>query len=162
MDQTQIGTQTSRTGEKPLNDQNISFRSDKGRHGVVAVVIEDGRFLVIRRSQFVRAPGLLCFPGGGIEEGEDYVTAMQREMMEELQLRITVKRHLWSSVTRWGTHLEWMLCSREAGCEPVPSPEEVSDVYWLTPDEILERDDLLGSIPDFFEALSLGKFHYGE
>lgn len=142
-----------------MNDQNINSRSDRGRHGVVAVIVEEGRFLVIRRSQFVRAPGLLCFPGGGIEEGEDFTTAMERELMEELQLRVEVKRHLWSSVTRWGTQLEWMLCLREEGAEPVANPEEVSDVYWMTPDEIVDRDDLLGSIPDFFEALSRGTFN---
>ena len=40
------------------------------RRGVVGVVVEGGRLLVIERSQTVEAPGMFCFPGGGIEPGE--------------------------------------------------------------------------------------------
>ena len=45
------------------------------RHGVVGIVYEADRFLVIRRSMKVRAPGLLCFPGGHIESGESFEEA---------------------------------------------------------------------------------------
>jgi len=129
-------------------------RIDQGRHAVVAVIVEQSKFLVIRRSEFVRAPGLLCFPGGGIEEGEDFESALRREMLEELSLHISVDRHLWTSVTRWGTKLEWILCTRGEDCIPVPLPEEVAEVLWLTEAEIRSRNDLLGSIPDFFQAKS--------
>ncbi|AMV33959.1 Nudix hydrolase [Pirellula sp. SH-Sr6A] len=131
---------------------------DQGRHGVVAVIQEESRLLVIRRSALVRAPNLLCFPGGGIEPGESIAEAMRREMLEELQLPIHIERHLWSSVTRWGTHLEWLLCHRAEQSEPVPNPDEVSEVMWLTQNEILVRDDLLGSLPDFFQALENKQF----
>jgi hypothetical protein len=40
------------------------------RRGVIAVVVREGRLLVIRRAQCVVAPGAICFPGGGIEPGE--------------------------------------------------------------------------------------------
>ncbi len=78
---------------------------DRGRHAVVAVIIEQSQFLVIRRSEIVRAPGLLCFPGGGIEENEDFESAIRRELSEELQLQVVVSQHIWTSVTRWGTQL---------------------------------------------------------
>ena len=39
------------------------------RRGVVAVVVLEERFLVIRRSQEVVAPGTYCFPGGAVEAG---------------------------------------------------------------------------------------------
>ncbi|MFM7518104.1 MAG: NUDIX hydrolase, partial [Pirellula sp.] len=88
---------------------------DQGRHAVVGILYEDRHFLVIRRSQFVRAPGLICFPGGGIEPGEDLHTAVKRELMEELSLAVRVCGHLWTSHTRWGTKLEWLVCQRVAG-----------------------------------------------
>lgn len=132
--------------------------NDNGRHGVVAVIQEKQKFLVIRRSALVRAPGLLCFPGGGIETGEDFETAMRRELMEELSLEVVIDGHLWHSVTRWGTKLEWMKCRRIGGKEPVPEPAEVAEVLWLTQSELMRRTDLLGSIPDFFEALSQSRF----
>ena len=40
-------------------------------HGAAVAVILDGdKFLIIKRSANVRAPGQYCFPGGGIEAGE--------------------------------------------------------------------------------------------
>lgn len=131
--------------------------SDQGRHGVVAVIQEESRFLIIRRSQFVRAPNLLCLPGGGIEPGETFEEAMHRELQEELSLSVTIHRHLWTSLTRWGTRLEWMFCSRLPDSTPHPNPEEVAEVLWLKAEELRYRSDLLGSLPDFLDALSNGE-----
>lgn len=126
---------------------------DNGRHGVVAIVFENDKLLIIRRSPLVRAPNLLCLPGGGIEPGESLNEAMRREMLEELNLAVQVNEHLWTSVTRWGTRLEWMICSRVDETEPQPNPWEVSEYLWLTLEELRVRDDLLGSLPDFLAAI---------
>ena len=137
----------------------IENTPDCGRHAVVAVIIEQSRFLVIRRSEFVRAPGLLCFPGGGIESDEDFASAICRELSEELGLQIVVSQHIWTSKTRWGTKLEWLICKRYPHSIPIPAPEEVAEVHWLYEAELRERTDLLGSIPDFFAAKDAGKFY---
>ena len=131
---------------------------DRGRHAVVAVIIEQSQFLVIRRSEFVRAPGLLCFPGGGIEANEDFESAIRRELSEELGLQVVVSQHIWTSVTRWGTQLEWLFCKRLPDSVLVPAPEEVAEVHWLDEAELRSRPDLLGSIPDFFAAKDAGEF----
>ncbi|MDZ4852945.1 MAG: NUDIX domain-containing protein [Pirellulaceae bacterium] len=132
------------------------------RHGVVGVVYEANRFLVIRRSMKVRAPGLLCFPGGHIEAGESFEQAIIREMMEELSMSIRVRKHLWSSVTHWGTKLEWMHIERLAlDTAPVPFLDEVSEVHWMQESELLGGLDVLGSVPDFFEALHREVFSLG-
>lgn len=136
----------------------IENTPDHGRHAVVAVIIEQSRFLVIRRSEFVRAPGLLCFPGGGIEADEDFESAICRELSEELGLQIVVSQHIWTSMTRWGTKLEWLICKRDPESVPVPAPEEVAEVHWLYEDDLRDRTDLLGSIPDFFAAKDAGEF----
>ena len=70
------------------------------RQGVVAVVIRDGRFLVIRRSQHVRAPLMHCFPGGAIEPGEGEAAAVCRELREELAVDAAPQRLLWRSTTQ--------------------------------------------------------------
>ncbi len=131
---------------------------DFGRHAVVAIIVEQSRYLVIRRSEFVRAPGLLCFPGGGIEADEDFERAIRRELMEELQLEIVSTQHVWTSMTKWGTKLEWLFCERSLNSVPIPSPQEVSEVLWLNEESIRNRMDLLGSLPDFFEAKDVGEF----
>ena len=56
------------------------------KRGVVGVIIRCDKLLIIRRSLTVTAPGRLCLPGGGIEEGETESEALVREMDEELAL----------------------------------------------------------------------------
>ena len=136
----------------------VEITPDRGRHAVVAIIIEESRFLVIRRSELVRAPGLLCFPGGGIEFGEDFETAVKREAFEELTLNVDVIKHLWSSETLWGTKLEWLVCTRTIHQEPTPNLDEVSEIHWLNEAELRSRKDLLGSLPDFFSAKDRGDF----
>ena len=131
---------------------------DQGRHAVVGILFEDRRFLVIRRSQFVRAPGLICFPGGGIELGEDLETAVKRELVEELNLPVEVVAHVWTSQTRWGTRLEWLVCRRDPNHEPSPNLLEVQEVLWMSVDMLQDREDLLGSMPEFLSAVRAGKF----
>ena len=69
------------------------------RHGVVAVILRDQRFLMIERSQQVAAPGMMCFPGGGIESGESEAVALERELREELDVKVHPIRPLWRSLT---------------------------------------------------------------
>jgi 8-oxo-dGTP pyrophosphatase MutT (NUDIX family) len=101
---------------------------------------------------------LLCFPGGHIEPGETFEQAIEREMMEELSLPVRVRTHLWSSITRWGTRLEWMHLDRADESSPTPNPEEVSEVHWMEESELLGGLDVLGSLPDFFEAMHQDAF----
>jgi 8-oxo-dGTP pyrophosphatase MutT (NUDIX family) len=75
------------------------------RRGVVAVVLRGERFLVIRRSQHVRAPGMHCFPGGAIEASEDEPAAVRRELLEELALESRPVQLLWRSTTPWNVAL---------------------------------------------------------
>lgn len=60
-----------------------------------AIVLDaDDKLLLLRRSQTdVRRPGQWDFPGGSVDEGEDFALAVARETMEEAG--ITIKpRHL--------------------------------------------------------------------
>jgi 8-oxo-dGTP diphosphatase len=57
---------------------------------VLAAVIErDGRFLICRRPAHKRHGGLWEFPGGKIESGETDFQAAERELAEELDVRVT-------------------------------------------------------------------------
>jgi 8-oxo-dGTP diphosphatase len=139
-------------------DPNRQPHRDRGRHAVVGILYEEGQFLVIRRSQFVSAPGLICFPGGGIEPGEDFPTAVKRELVEELDLRVEVRGHLWTSQTRWGTRLEWLYCERLKGSEPRPNFQEVEEFHWMSVPLLEARKDLLGSMPEFLASFRSGDF----
>ena len=115
----------------------------------MAVVIVDRRFLVIRRSRAVVAPGAFCFPGGVIEPGETEPDALKREMMEELSVSAQPLRLLWRSATRRRVRLGWWLTRLETDQALAPNPAEVESVHWMTREEMLALPELLDSNRDF-------------
>ena len=54
---------------------------------VAAVIVEEGRTLIDKRSPDGLLGGLWEFPGGKVEEGEGLSEALERELMEELGVR---------------------------------------------------------------------------
>ena len=130
----------------------VSPKFGKPRHGAVGIIVENNEFLVIRRSQFVRAPNMLCFPGGTIEVGETPEQAVVRELCEELGLVVAAPRLIWQSRTSWGTLLDWLVVERHPESSPQANAREVAEFMWLDAPKLLQRNDLLGSMPDFFGA----------
>ena len=130
---------------------------DPRSRGVVAVIVRDGRFLVMRRSDMVIAPGMICFPGGGIELGESQIEALVREIHEELGVTIQPLRRIWESVTPWGVRLCWWLCRLDEQVTPIPNPAEVAECFWLTNAEMAKLPDLLESNHHFLAALQSGE-----
>lgn len=57
---------------------------------VGAAIIADGRVLACARAEPPEMQGKWEFPGGKVEAGEDDVTALMRECLEELDVRIEV------------------------------------------------------------------------
>lgn len=127
------------------------------KRGVVGVIFRHEKLLIIRRSLTVTAPGMLCLPGGGIETGETEADALVREMQEELAIDVTPRRLCWRSVTPWGTNLAWWLADLDPEILPVPNPDEVAEVHWMTRDEICTAKEMLPSLPAFIEAWRGGR-----
>jgi 8-oxo-dGTP pyrophosphatase MutT (NUDIX family) len=131
---------------------------DPGRRGAVAVCLrEDGRMLVIRRARGVVAPGAYCFPGGGIEDGESEEEALRREFREEIDVGVRPTRRIWQSRTPWKVDLSWWLAELEPGAVPVPNPDEVESIHWLTPDEMARLPELLPSNREFLDLVARGE-----
>jgi 8-oxo-dGTP diphosphatase len=131
-------------------------QSEIRRRGVIAVVLREERFLVIRRSLLVVAPGKLCFPGGGIEGDETEEQTLEREFREELGAAIRPLRRVWQNATRWHVELAWWLGEVEPAEELRPNPAEVGEVHWMTRQEMFDHVDLLESNRDFLVALAAG------
>ena len=57
---------------------------------VAAVIKKNNFFLVANRSFEANSPGIWEFPGGKVEQKETFVSALVREIEEELSLKIQV------------------------------------------------------------------------
>ncbi|MFT5303028.1 MAG: 8-oxo-dGTP diphosphatase [Mariniblastus sp.] len=128
------------------------------RQAAVAIIQQDGKFLAILRSQTVRAPGKVCFPGGGVESGETIAEALVREMQEELNIQVRPLNSVWESSSVRGFELNWYRAEIVQGETIVPSPDEVESFQWMTGQELLALPNLLDTNREFFEALDRGEF----
>jgi 8-oxo-dGTP diphosphatase len=127
-----------------------------GRRSAVAIIVREGRMLVIRRSRHVIAPLAYCFPGGGIEEGETEEAAVVREVHEEVGIQVRPLRRLWECVTAWKVHLAWWLAEMDAEAVAVANPREVESIHWFTPVEMASQAELLDSNHEFLDLIARG------
>jgi len=123
--------------------------------GVVAVLEDtNGRYLFIQRSPFVvRAPGVWCFVGGEVEPKESLHTALEREVFEEIGLRVQAGEKIHESISPCGTfQLHWLRATTNSGEYPLtPNPAEVSSTQWLAPREALLLDPILETLKQWLE-----------
>jgi mutator protein MutT len=124
----------------------------------VAIIRNGEKYLAIKRSQTVRAPGKICFPGGGVEPGETIAAALVREMQEEIGVDVKPLHSVWVSQSVRGCELNWWLAEIVAGQQITHNHDEVESWQWMTCDEMLASPDLLDSNHEFFLALKRGEF----
>jgi len=130
------------------------IQSDGLLHGaVVGVRRDDKRWLLIRRSMHVMAPGAVCFPGGAVELGEAPASAAVRELREELGVDVTLTRQVWDyrCPDRPLRLFGWLgaLASHDFTLDA----HEIAEVLWLSRDEVLAHRDVLAGTEDFVARL---------
>jgi 8-oxo-dGTP diphosphatase len=105
--------------------------------GVVgAAVLRDGRVLASRRTEPPRLAGLWEFPGGKVEPGEDDVSALVRELREELRVEVEVGERLGDDLPIGATAvLRVYVCRLLAG---EPALVDHDEHRWLGADDLLD------------------------
>jgi 8-oxo-dGTP diphosphatase len=122
----------------------IVYASSKPTAG--ALCVDDGRVLLARRSH---APfeGYWDIPGGFLDEGEDPLDGLRRELKEETGLDVEPERFLGAWVDRYGgdstaestLNLYWT--ARVVGGEAAPA-DDVSELHWFGRDELPAPSEL--------------------
>src|SRR5690606_9801782 len=103
---------------------------------VVASVIEhEGKLLVCERPAHKRHGGLWEFPGGKVEPGESDFEAVEREVEEELGVRVVEVGPVLFSIADPGSHFVIEFLPVEVVGEPLAL--EHSAIAWVTEDELL-------------------------
>lgn len=122
-----------------------------------AAIVHGGRVLAARRTSPPELAGGWELPGGKVEEGEDPVAAVVREVAEELGCTIEVTGMLAGEAPiRDGLTLRVAVASLVEG-EPVPVEAQHDAVRWLGPDELDEVAWLGPDVPFLDEVRGLLK-----
>jgi ADP-ribose pyrophosphatase YjhB (NUDIX family) len=119
---------------------------------VAAVIVAEGRFLLIQRA---REPFLGWWSPvtGRVEPGETLAEAAVREAREEIGLEVEAGAEFFACPTADGTHaLHFLRCTRRSGT-PTPAPAEVQAWGWFTLDECARLPHFFPSDLRAFRAL---------
>lgn len=127
---------------------------------VVAALIPDphdpSRFLVQQRLPTGSRPNLWEFPGGKVEQGETDQAALARECQEELDVQLTVGKHLWRVAHEYADLIvELELYAGTIGLGTTPKPLGAQALRFCTPAQMQALPFCEADIP-LLEDLALG------
>ena len=122
----------------------IVYASSKPTAG--ALCVDNGRVLLARRAH-PPFEGFWDIPGGFLDEGEDPLDGLRRELKEETGLEVEPERFLGIWMDRYGgdstaeatLNLYWT--ARVVGGDAAPA-DDVSELRWFNRDELPAPDEL--------------------
>ncbi|WP_205519173.1 NUDIX hydrolase [Streptomyces olivoreticuli] len=106
---------------------------------MVLMVRDDGRVLLLRRAGKVYASGLLCPPGGHLEEGEPVTQGALREVAEEVGVTIApADLEFWHVIHHRSPEGEGRMgmvftAQHWTGTPSIREPEKCSQLVWADP-----------------------------
>jgi len=124
-------------------------RKLKFRPGVATLIADkDNRIPMGRRKSTAHDDGLWCLPGGGLEWGEDFASASERETLEECGLKILYKgqicSHTYYNVPFDSYHLTIYtmgeLIDVENNVLVNAEPDKFYEWQWFAPEDIPFKD----------------------
>ena len=96
---------------------------------VAAVIARGDRYLVCRRPRGKPHAGLWEFPGGKVRAGESHSAALERELLEELGLRVT--RTAESRFEHANEEAGVMVSFHDVEVDGEPEPLEHAELGWF-------------------------------
>ena len=100
---------------------------------VVAAIIEneENEILCALRSPEMSIPNMWEFPGGKVEEGEDLYSAIEREITEELDCKVTANDIFNENTHEYDTFIITLISIKCTLVEGMPISKEHSKLVWL-------------------------------
>ena len=103
---------------------------------VAAVIREERKVLITQRLDHVDLPGFWEFPGGKVKTGESLEDALEREIREELGIKIRVCDEFFTTFHEYPTNavrLHFFNCTIVEG---EAQSLEVADLRWIDPENL--------------------------
>jgi ADP-ribose pyrophosphatase YjhB (NUDIX family) len=108
---------------------------------VEALIVRDGRVLLTKRAIEPRL-GMWDLPGGFLEEDEEPLLALRRELREETGLEIEPRDFLGTAIERYDRYSVLILSFSAAAPDGEPEPaDDVAELAWFAPEELPEPDE---------------------
>jgi 8-oxo-dGTP diphosphatase len=113
------------------------FKKDHIVTSVVAVILDDEGQVLLTRRNVAPFKGEWVMPGGKIDLGEPIVKALQREVMEEVGLKVEVEdiidvfEHVTPGEENYHFIILYYLC-RPLSCDIRHNHEEVAEARWVS------------------------------
>ena len=126
------------------------------RHAVVAIIQKSGKFLFIKRSDYIEAAsGYWCPVSGRVEENETQEAALCREVREEVGLEVTAVKKVVEILSHDGQFvLHFWTTDIVAGEAGVGSHDhEVAAITWVTLAELKQLQPTFEEDIKVFERL---------
>ena len=126
------------------------------RHAVVAIIQKSGKFLFIKRSDYIEAAsGYWCPVSGRVEENETQEAALCREVREEVGLEVTAVKKVAEILSHDGQFvLHFWTTDIIAGEAGVGSHDhEVAAIAWVTLAELKQLQPTFEEDVRVFERL---------
>ncbi len=101
----------------------------------VACIYKDGKYLIQSRPEGKSFVGHWEFPGGKREKGEDYISCVKREILEELGIEVKVGEAFLEELHSFGKVnlvLRFHKCEIKKG---EPNPLEGQSIDWVAPQD---------------------------
>jgi 8-oxo-dGTP diphosphatase len=139
------------------------------RQAVRALLVTPDEFVLLVRFEFPTRT-VWALPGGGLEPGEDHLTALRRELVEEVGLNdITIGPHVWNREHivafedgLWDGQQDRIHLVATAHFEPEPAlswdqlrAERLHEIRWWSVDEIERAQDVAFAPQRLAELLRL-------
>ena len=116
-------------------------QSDDVVHVAVAVIRgDDGRILVAKRPDDKHMGGLWEFPGGKVKPDEDFTEALNRELMEELNITVSQFQPLITIQHQYPEKTVLLDTCLVSGVNGTPKGNEGQAVQWVEPGDLTDLD----------------------
>ncbi len=116
-------------------------------HVSCAIIEREGRILAAQRSELMSMPLKWEFPGGKIREGELPDSCLERELVEEMGIQVSVRNPLPTTTHHYPSFtitLYPFVCSIRSGEITL---HEHAACIWLTPEELASLDWAAADVP---------------